>query len=78
MAASRGEDSALNQEVKVIRERYLPYFPGITVNAVLTPEERELVLEGRLKAFDRHGHEIGLEGALSKGSEVILREVERG
>jgi hypothetical protein len=48
------------------------------VQSVLTPEERDSVREGKLKAFDRHGHEIGLQGALSPGSEVILREVDRG
>jgi hypothetical protein len=68
----------VSQLIKVVRERFLPYHPGMTVRSVLTPEERELVLEGRLKPFDRYGHEIGLGGALSPGSEVILREVERG
>ena len=78
MAADRGEDPEMSQPIKVVRERFLPYHPGITVQSLLTPEERDLVLEGKLKAFDRHGHEIGLEGSLSPGSEVILREVERG
>ena len=64
--------------VKVVREQYLPYSPGMTVRSALTPEERAWILEGQLKAFDRYGHEIGLEGALSEGTEVILREVGRG
>jgi len=68
----------VSQLIKVVRERYLPYFPGMTVKSLLTREELMLVLEGKLKAFDRYGHEIGLDGALSSGSEVILREVERG
>lgn len=67
----------MSRLIKVVRERFLPYFPGITVQSVLTLEERDSVREGKLKAFDGHGHEIGLEGALSPGSEVILREVER-
>ncbi len=78
MAEDRGKDPAVSQPIKVVRENYLPYFPGITVQSLLTPEERELVLQGKLKAFDRYGHEIGMQGALSGGSEVILREVERG
>jgi hypothetical protein len=49
----------------------------MTVKSLLAHDELRLVLEGRLKAFDRYGHEIGLDGALSSGSEVILREVER-
>lgn len=68
----------MSQLIKVVRERYLSYFPGMTVKSLLTREELMLVLEGKLKAFDRYGHEIGLDGALSSGSEVILREVERG
>ena len=68
----------MSQLIKVVRERYLPYSPGMTVKSLLTREELMLVLEGKLKAFDRYGHEIGLDGALSSGSEVILREVERG
>ncbi|MFH0872582.1 MAG: hypothetical protein V1878_08885 [bacterium] len=68
----------MSQLIKVVRERYLPYYPGIIVQSVLTPEERALVLEGRLRPFARYGHEIGLGGALSPGSEVILREVEQG
>ncbi len=68
----------MSRPVKVVREGYLPYHPGMTVKAVLTERERELALEGRLKAFDRYGHEIGLDGALSEGTEVILREVEQG
>jgi|GEM_PF-3075467 hypothetical protein len=61
--------------VRVVRERFVPYLPGMTVQTALTPEERDRIREGTLKAFDRHGHEIGLEGALSPGSEIILREV---
>jgi hypothetical protein len=68
----------VSQPIKVVRERYLPYSPGMTVKSLLTREELMLVLEGKLKAFDRHGHEIGLDGALSSGSEIILREVGRG
>jgi len=67
----------MSQPIKVVRERFLPYFPGMTVKSLLTHEELLLILEGKLKAFDRYGHEIGLDGALSSGSEVILREVER-
>ena len=67
----------MNQPIRVVRERYLPYLPGMTVKSLLTRDELRLVLEGRLKAFDRYGHEIGLDGALSSGSEVILREVEQ-
>ena len=67
----------MSQLIKVVRERYLPYFPGMTVKSLLTRDELRLVLEGRLKTFDRYGHEIGLDGALSSGSEVILREVEQ-
>ncbi|MDH7499475.1 MAG: hypothetical protein QHH30_03730 [candidate division NC10 bacterium] len=63
--------------IKVVRERFLPYFPGMTVQSLLTPEEREQVCQGKLKAFDREGHEIGLQGALSAGSEVVLRQVDR-
>lgn len=67
----------MSQPIKVVRERFLPYFPGMTVKSLLTHEELLLILEGKLKAFDRYGHEIGLDGALSSGSEVILREVEQ-
>lgn len=67
----------MSQSIRVVRERFLPYFPGMTVKSLLTYEEFSLILEGKLKAFDRYGHEIGLDGALSSGSEIILREVER-
>jgi len=67
----------MSQPIKVVRERFLPYFPGMTVKSLLTHEELLLILEGKLKAFDRYGHEIGLDGALFSGSEIILREVER-
>jgi hypothetical protein len=76
-AECRGKDPKVSQPIRVVRERYLPYLPGMTVKSLLTRDELRLVLEGRLKAFDRFGHEIGLDGALSSGSEVILREVEQ-
>jgi hypothetical protein len=78
MAEDRGKDPAVSQIIKVVREAYLLYVPGLTVQSLLTSEERDLVQQGRLKAFDRYGHEIGLQGALSAGSEVILRKVEQG
>jgi hypothetical protein len=67
----------VSRPIKVVREKYLPYLSGMTVKSLLTRAELRLVLEGRLKTFDRYGHEIGLDGALSSGSEVILREVEQ-
>jgi hypothetical protein len=68
----------VSQPIKVIREKYLAYSPGMTVKSLLTREELELVLTGKLKAFDRYGHEIGLDGALSSGTEIILQQVEQG
>jgi hypothetical protein len=76
MALPGGKDPAVSQPIKVVREKYLPYSPGLTVKSLLTWEELKLALEGKLKAFDRYGHEIGLDGALASGSEIILREVE--
>jgi len=77
MAKDRREDAAVSGLIKVVREKFLPHSPGMTVQSLLTPEERDQVLEGKLKAFDREGHEIGLQGALSPGWEVILRQTER-
>ncbi len=62
------------KEVVYVDNEPRPFFAGITARIAIGPEKAKQVEKGILAVFDEFGHLVGLDGTLSEGDRVYLRE----
>jgi hypothetical protein len=69
----------VNMNIKV-NDKVVEVFAGACVKDVLrkfSGAEWRRVKSGKKTVFDRHGHEVGLDGELSGGEELFIKSSER-
>ncbi|HUU06545.1 MAG TPA: hypothetical protein VMZ49_11790 [Patescibacteria group bacterium] len=62
-----------------VNDREIEIFSGACVKDALrkfSRREWKQVQQNRKAAFDRHGHEIGLDGELNGGEEIFIKSIE--
>lgn len=56
-----------------VNQRPVELLPGMTVKHALIGTDLLKEVEGGLKVFDEWGNEVGLDGGISEGMQLIVR-----
>lgn len=56
-----------------VNQRPVELLPGMTVKHALIGTDLLKEVEGDLKVFDEWGNEVGLDGGISEGMQLIVR-----
>ena len=57
-----------------VNHKPVEILPGMTVKHVLVSEGLLKEIEGSKKVYDEWGNELGLDGALSEGMEIFIKQ----